>query len=408
MIEHNHFIFIAQQLHTVLRVFDKDRRFLENVNYSLRAGSVPPLPDPVLTYFFELQEKSGPITALLGGRNTYTIFHTPDKILIIGPCRVFHNMEYLHQRQFDETDSFSPDQLYSCSLYSYVQIILPSYNLYFEEMISEEAYYLANFFNRSELNVQEKFFDLVFQNREEGVSHNPYSQELRMLSSIEHGDLALLEECCREEIKENFGILSSDSPRSYRNLGICAITLASRAAIRGGVSPELAFSLCDSYIMEIEQIKDLYALEPLVERAKTNFCTMVKELKEQKQAGMRQKLAHPLVERAKSYIFSHLHGKITLREVADYLLVNPNYLSDLFKKSENIPFSTFVTTEKLKLVKNMLIYSSYSYIDIASYLGFTSQSYLGKQFKEYTGMTLREYRNFYSSNEFFPTGRDAP
>lgn len=400
MIEHNHFIFIAQRLHTVVRVYNTDYELLENVNFSMLEGKVPDLPDSIGNYLFQLPQKNSPITALINQNHTYTIFHTPDKILIIGPNHVYHNMDYLYHMDTEEGDGFSEEQTYKCSILYYLHVILPSYNLYFERLITEEEYYLVNFHNHSELEVQENFSDLVFQNREENISHNPYSQEKRMLSSIEHGDLEMLEECNREEIKQNFGTLSPDLERNYKNLGICVITLVSRAAIRGGVNAELAFSLCDSYIMEIEQLKDVYDLAPLVGKAKTNFCTMVKEQKEHKQTGKHSKHFHPLIEKTKDYIFSHLHGKLTLYEVADSLHVNPNYLSDLFKKYEGIPFSAFVTEEKLKLVKNLLVYSSYSYIEIANYLGFTSQSYLGKQFKEYTGMTLREYRNLYGANEF--------
>lgn len=54
----------------------------------------------------------------------------------------------------------------------------------------------------------------------------------------------------------------------------------------------------------------------------------------------------------------------------------------------------------MKLVKNLLIYSQYSYIEIASYLGFSSQSYLGQQFKKLTGFTLKEYRDRYGVSEF--------
>lgn len=401
MIEHNHFIFIAQMLHTAVRVYDLKKRELETVDYSLRAPNKTALPAPIRDYLFSLKRKKGPLTALINEQHTYSLFYTPDKILIIGPCRVYHNLDYRNFMNFSE---IPPDDapVYECSIYYYIQTILPSYNLYFEPMITEDEYYMINFYNRSAIEVKEKYYDLLFQNREESVSHNPYSQEFRLLSSIEQGDLAMLDQCRREESNQNFGILSPDSERHFRNLCICVVVLVSRAAIRGGVNAELAFSLCDSYIMEIEQVKDVYDLGPLTERAKTDFCTMVKEQKEYRQKGLGENRFHPLVEKTKDYIFSHLHGKITLYEVAEQLHVNPNYLSDLFKRYEEIPFSTFVMHEKLKLVKNMLIYSGYSYIEIANYLGFTSQSYLGKQFKEYTGMTLREYRNYYSSNEFFP------
>lgn len=46
--------------------------------------------------------------------------------------------------------------------------------------------------------------------------------------------------------------------------------------------------------------------------------------------------------------------------------MNASYLSELFKKEEGITISEYILQEKLKLVKNMLIYSRYSYIEIAN------------------------------------------
>ncbi len=415
MIEHNHFIFIAQQLHTIVRIYAADHTLLDVIDFSpcpvpvsasSDAAGVSPcavyvsaLPDSLRDFLLDSGRPNGPYTVLSARRYTYSVLPTPDKTLIIGPNLVYHNWDCLHTWDAPDEEFFCMEPVYECSIHYYARVILPSYNIYYEHMVSETDYYRSNFRNRTEIQVQESFSDLVFRNQEENASHNPYSQELRMLTSIEQGDLSMLEDCRRKEVKQNFGILSPDKERSFRNLGICAITLVSRAAIRGGVNAELAFSLCDSYIMEIEKLDNLNELEPLVESAKTNFCTMVKEQREYQQ-GIRQKSFHPLVEKAKDYIFSNLHSKITLHEAAAALLINPNYLSDLFRKQEGIPFSAFVISEKIKLAKNMLVYSDYSYIEIANYLGFTSQSYLGKQFKEYTGMTLREYRNRYGAHEF--------
>ena len=64
------------------------------------------------------------------------------------------------------------------------------------------------------------------------------------------------------------------------------------------------------------------------------------------------------------------------------------------------PAHDFTFTQKIELAKNLLIYSDYSFIDIANYLGFTSQSHLGARFKAATGMTLREYRNKYKKEDF--------
>lgn len=48
----------------------------------------------------------------------------------------------------------------------------------------------------------------------------------------------------------------ADTPlRSAKNIGIVILTLASRAAIRGGLDPETAFTIEDAYVQQIEKPK---------------------------------------------------------------------------------------------------------------------------------------------------------
>ena len=86
--------------------------------------------------------------------------------------------------------------------------------------------------------------------------------------------------------------------------------------------------------------------------------------------------------------------------MAEALNLNANYLSELFHKYEGISITSYIQNQKINAVKNLLTYSQYSYIEIATYLGYSSQSHLGKIFKEKTGYTLRQYRNQCSKKEF--------
>lgn len=404
MVEHNHFVFIAEGLRTCLYAFRSDGTALETVNRTMMEAA-PPMPEELKQELLAVLPDQGLRSVLVNGKYSYSLFKTPDRVLIIGPNLVINHQPYRYALSDDIPLAIEDDLIYSLSIDTYQLVLLPSYNLYFEKMLSEAEYLSDNFLNPSEENVQRDYQELLFNSREEQFSHNPYSLEKRMLSSIEHGDLVLLEECRRQEIIDRgeaprFGILSDNAERSYRNLAICAVTLVSRAAIRGGVNPELAFSLCDSYIVEIERLKDLCGLEPLTEKAKTNFCSMVKEINERKKQGGMAPRKNPLVEKAKDYVFANLHRRVTLSQTAEKLHVNQNYLSELFKKTEGIPFSAFVMAEKLNLARRMLVYSFYSYVDIANYLGFSSQSHLGKLFREKYGMTPREFRIQYSATEY--------
>lgn len=105
------------------------------------------------------------------------------------------------------------------------------------------------------------------------------------------------------------------------------------------------------------------------------------------------------VKRCKDYIFTHLHGKLSLARIADALSLNAAYLSNLFRQCEGISITEFIRKEKINLAQNLLMYSDYSYSEIAAYLGFASQSHLGTQFKKTVGMTLRQYREMYGLKE---------
>lgn len=243
-----------------------------------------------------------------------------------------------------------------------------------------------------EHNVRERFSALVFHNQEYQHSHNSYMAEVREMDCIERGDIEMLERCWKSGSPGNsFGILAKDWIRNVKNLCIAVITLASRAAIRGGVHPEEAFSLCDCYVQALEDCQDTNVLGQLALRAERHFAEMVRDLRNNSLKTVSTK-GDPHINRCKDYIFAHLHETLTVQQIADVLYLNPNYLSDLFKKYEGRSILNYILHEKVKLVQNMLTYSQYTYSEIASYLGFSSQSHLGMQFKKVTGMTLREYR----------------
>ena len=246
--------------------------------------------------------------------------------------------------------------------------------------------------------VQKHFNDILFENHENNVHHNPYDQEMREFGSIENGDLIQLEKSLQEDYDGTIGTLAKDPLRNLKNLGIVLVTLASRAAIRGGPSPEISFSLSDSYIQQIEECKDLALVAPLAHKAEFQYAEMVHEIKE-KQKGILKKQKNPRINKCKDFIFSHLHDRITLEDLAAEADCNPNYLSQLFKECEGISISGYILQEKINRAKNLLIYSDYSYIEIATYLGFSSQSHLGTQFKKHTGYTLRQYREIYGRKE---------
>ena len=181
----------------------------------------------------------------------------------------------------------------------------------------------------------------LFQNQESHQYHNPYDQELREYQALENGDWEQLKKSLDEKHDGTLGRLAQNDIRHLKNMGIVVVTLSCRAAIRGGMLPEAAFTLSDAYIQKLEELKDAIKIEGLTYYCKYHYCQLVaNEKNEQRQ---KRNDPHPKINQCKNYIFSHLHGKISVSE-------------------------------------------------IAAYLGFSSQSHLGAQFKKVTGYTLRQYR----------------
>lgn len=243
-------------------------------------------------------------------------------------------------------------------------------------------------------DILKHFSNLLFTNREQGISHNPYDQELREMTSIEQGDWDALEQSLHENYPGKIGRLAKDDLRHVKNLAIVNITISCRAAIHGGVMPEIAFSLSDTLIQKIEECNNINTIYELMTALKYQYAHMVSEIKStHENTSIPTENYH--IQRCKDYIVTHLHGRLPLSQIADALSLNASYLSNLFHHCEGISITEYIRKHKINLVQNLLMYSDYSYSEIASYLGYSSQSHLGRQFKESTGMTLRQYREQY-------------
>lgn len=244
--------------------------------------------------------------------------------------------------------------------------------------------------------------DILFHNQELGKTHNPYDQEIRMLYSIETGNVELLNISQQEATPEALGITAKDPVRSGKNSAQYVIFAAARAAIRGGLPAEYALTLTDAYSQKIEELTDLSLLESLVQNVLTTLTNLVHQLKTASSLAEKDTETDfiPVIERCKNYIFKHMHEKLTVQQIAGNLGIHPNYLSSLFTSYEGISLLQYILREKVNLAKNMLIYSDYSYIEIANYLGFSSQSHLGVQFKKFTGMTLKQFKDKYHKKDF--------
>ena len=330
----------------------------------------------------------------------YAYIPSAEQDFLIGPVRFSSPVRM--NRNTDEIRPSEEEALAApeCEFSDFTSHVLLVYNLLHTSFLSLDDLVTANCMDSSmDDAIMEDFSSLVFDRREQEQPHNPYDQELREFSSIEHGDIGMLRRSLQEDYTGKIGTLAKDEVRHMRNRGIVVVTLASRAAIRGGLLPEVSFSMSDVFIQRLEEESDTAVLLNMMHQFEFKYAEMVADLNSQK-AGRPRKDQNPRVDQCKDYIFKHLHEKIRIQDIADELYLNANYLSEIFRQYEGLTITEFILQEKVGLTKNLLSYSPYSYSEIAAYLGFSSQSHLGKTFKKHTGITLKQYRDQYGVREF--------
>ena len=227
----------------------------------------------------------------------------------------------------------------------------------------------------------------ITEGRQTKVVHTDISIEKKFLNYIKLGKKdKLLESFHAVQKQGKKGVLSKTSYlRSQKNLAISIITLATRAAVEGGLFQEIAYNLSDLYIQKLEELTESKAVDQLAETALLEFAERVENSK-------KHKYSKP-INMCQNYIFNHLYENITLSQLAELTSLSPNYLSNLFKKEVGISFLQFIQKTRIEEAKNLLSYSSYTLAEISTLLNFHDQSHFAKIFKKFAGVTPKQFIN---------------
>ena len=215
--------------------------------------------------------------------------------------------------------------------------------------------------------------------------HNTLDQEQALLRMVRKGDTAALKEWINHAPAIRGGVLAKEQLRQKKNTFIVAVTLVSRAAIRGGMDVEDAFSHSDSYIQQCELLSSPSDILNLQYRMVLDYTERVERL----HLGR-----HPskLTVDVANYIQRHMSEPITTEKIAKELFLNRSYLSRKFKEETGETLTDFILKEKTEEAKRLLRYSDKPLTAISSYLGFSSASHFSRVFKAYVGSTPSEYR----------------
>ena len=332
----------------------------------------------------------------------YAAFRAADLFIYMGPM-CHERLTHIQRRQMFRNYGIEADglpELPAFSLPEMVNMLRLACHIAGRELPETDVIEKNHIFADDALNIRKDQTRHLLREEEEDddkAFRHSYHEELLLLQAVKEGNG---KEAVRlaEKMDRDSGRLSARDLQHRKNMAIVGITLCSRAAIEGGITPEAAYRLSGYYIRKCDAAQDTALMLKYRNQAVREFTDYVLE---------KQKLGcySGYTEQCRDYVRKHYREKIYLQDIADSLGISSSYLSRLFKKETGQCLQDFINEERVYRASNLLQFSDLSLSEIAQYVHFPSQSYFGSIFKKLKGMTPKEYRDRFKTREFGKAGK---
>lgn len=215
--------------------------------------------------------------------------------------------------------------------------------------------------------------------------HGGAEYESLMLKLIEEGNLNYRSILASNTHGRVGTLAPGDSLRQFKDEIIAAITLCSRAAIRGGLSRETALTLSDYYIQSVEAAATISDVAHVNHTMREDYTRRVHQVKQQKSHSTAVKACLDVIDR-------QITDRLTIAQIARETGYAGYYISSLFKKEMGVAIGDYIKAKKIEYAKMLLANSSNEISDIAARLNFSTASHFSAVFRSVTGMTPKEFR----------------
>lgn len=261
-----------------------------------------------------------------------------------------------------------------------------------KQYTDDELIYANHIVEESKAEVEQEKVVFDIKKGEEELYHHTYQEERKLLDSVREGRVDDAVRYSRN-MDEELGKLSTKELNHWKNVAVVAITLGTRAAIEGGLSPSIAYRLSDFYIQKSDSCGDIAQVLEYRNHA-------IEELTSRVLKRQQSRSTSNYVEQCKDYVEKHYRQKIYQEDIADMLGISSSYLSKLFHKETGVRLQDFIVQTRVDHAANLLTFSNESIARIAEYVNFPSQSYFGRVFKEQKQMSPKKYRELNKPSEF--------
>ena len=213
-----------------------------------------------------------------------------------------------------------------------------------------------------------------------------YLAERAMLQMVRNGDInyqSVMQGSVR--LSPGTPVQGADPLRQMKISITVFVTLVSRAAMEGGLSPEVAYALGDSYIQSAEDCRDSGELTALAHAMYHDFVYRVHHLR------ANPNYSHA-VQKCCDYIELGVERRIRISDLAALCGYSAYYLTEKFKKETGVPISQYIRYAKVERAKVLLESTDMGVREIAEKLAFNTVNYFIQCFRDTAGYTPAQYR----------------
>ena len=304
---------------------------------------------------------------------------------VIGP--VFHN-EVNNELLNDAIRRFHIDPAWKPSFVRAMQgIPVVSSILFFQYAVMLQCVVTGEKLSRSDLRFQHQEVPINVKKRTPRRNrHHTYQAEQALLQLIRDGDMnyrSAMEKA--GQLSSGVGISTSDPVKRAILTSGNFTALCTRAAIEGGLTPDTAYTVGDSYIQSLTECKTIADVRTVNHAMYEDFIQRVHRQRCNPKYSQQ-------IQSCAAYIEAHLDEELTLEKLAHEVGYSEYHLSRKFKEETGDNIRDYIKYARVERAKLLLSTSDLSISEIAEYLCFCAPGHFARVFREVTGLLPQQYR----------------
>ena len=214
-----------------------------------------------------------------------------------------------------------------------------------------------------------------------------YNLEQHIVNLLKENNPTAIRPLFKTIIRINDYPLSEDDLIDKKYKLTSLISVLTREAIKNNSPINLAYRLSNHLILKLDKVDNIKMFSGFLNYLFIEFSHLFN--------FESKRYPSNTVNLAIKYIQNHLYDSLSNSEIADYLFINPSYLSSLFKKTTGTSLRSYIINLKIKEAKHLLLSTDFSLSYISEILHFSSQSRFTKVFREETGYTPKYFRTLF-------------